>query len=187
MLAERNHSRQVSGQASSRGMVHFSTGDLLACEKSYPNKLDVMATSAFMLTFNPKDNWREIAALDKGVRCRISLTMREGMVVQMQYILLNATCNNVELTLTERQGKLFHLCRRSTDVFPPQLNSDLTADHFPGHGYPVVYSNTHRLTFTVWFKPQHTRSLAAKVSFSVLPALEKPQLEVVRLSPSRGE
>ena len=187
MLTERNHSRQVSGQVSSHDTVHFSTGDLLACEKSYPTKLDVTATSAFMLTFNPKDNWREIAAFDKGVRCRISLTMREGMVVQMQYIVLNATCNDVALTLTERKGKLFHLCRRSNDVFPPQLNSALAADHFPGHGFPVVYSNTHRLTFTAWFKTQNTKSLAAKVSFSVLPASEKPQLEVVSLSPSKGE
>ena len=187
MLAEQNHSRQVSGQASSRDTVHLTTGDLLACEKSYPTKLAVTATSAFMLTFNPKDNWREIAAFDLGVWCHISLTMCEDMVVQMQYIVVNATCNDVALTLTERKGKLFHLCRRSNDVLPPQLNSALTVDHFPGHGFPVVYSNTHRLTFTVWFKTQYTKSLAAKVSFSALPASEKPQLEVVRLSPSRGE
>ena len=183
MYTARNHSRQVSSQTSSHDTVHITTEELLTCTKSFPTTLDVMATIAVMVTFKPTDNWREIAALDTDIHCCISLTMLEGMVVQMHYIVVNATCEDMELKLIESKGKLLHLCRRFSDVFPSQLKSAVTTDHFPGDGYPVVYSNTHRLTLCLRF----TKSMAAKLSFSVLPASSKPQLEVLRLSPSTGE
>ena len=183
MLTERNHFRQ---EGSSQDTVHITTEEIVACQKYLQRKMVITATTAVMVTFELTDNVRR-TDFHYGIHCSISLTVPEGMVVKMHYVVLNATCNDFKLKLTDSRGKLFHLCRNKKDVFPPQLNNALRVDHFPGEGFPVVYSNTNRLTFFLWSTTDTNQSLAAKVSFSTLPASGKPQLEVLRLSPSRGE